>query len=94
MTGLEVIYASIDVVNNQSDVGVKIKKSSSTKLLGVGSEIDSLMFVNLIVAIEEMLFDEKGRVITLVTEDAMNDDDTPFESVGKLASYIDNLVTA
>ena len=52
------------------------------------------MFVNLIVAIEEMLFDEKGRMITLVTEDAMTDDDTPFESVAKLASYIDNLLTA
>ena len=61
MTGLEVIYASIDVVNSQSDVGPKIKKSSSTKLLGVGTEIDSLMFVNLIVAIEEILFDEKGK---------------------------------
>lgn len=93
MTGLEVIYASIDVVNSQSDIGSKIKKSSSTKLLGMGSDVDSLMFVNLIVAIEELLYDDGGKVVTLVTEDAMTDEDTPFESVAKLASYIDKLLT-
>ncbi len=92
MKGLEVIYASIDVVNSQSDIGPKIRRSESTKLLGTGSEVDSLLFVNLVVAIEETLFDEVGKVISLVTEDSMTADNTPFESVSSLAEHIDELL--
>ena len=92
MNGLEIVFTSIGHVNDQSTDGPKIIADANTKLLGEGGEIDSLLFVNLIVAIEELLFDERGISINLVTEETMVDEKSPFETVSSLARYVDGLI--
>lgn len=89
-TGLEFVYAAIDTVNNQSDEGSPIPKAPETVLLGDDSAVDSLLFVNLVVAIEEAILDETGVSVTLITEDTMTLEDSPFDTAAKLAAYVDS----
>lgn len=88
-SGLEFVYQAIDTVNDQSDDGSNITKAADTILLGDGSSVDSLLFVNLIVAIEEAIMDDIGKTITLINEDTMTLDDSPFDTVEKLGAYVD-----
>ena len=93
-TGLEYTFAAIDAVNAQSDDGPAIIKAADTVLFGPKSTVDSLLFVNLIVAVEEAIMDETGKTVTLITEETMTLDETPFDTVEKLGTYIDALLSA
>jgi acyl carrier protein len=89
---LSIIFAAIDEVNEQSAGGSKIQKSVDTPLLARGSGIDSLVFVNLIVAIEGQLETSMGLSVVLVDEDSMSLQEAPFRTVGSLASYVETVV--
>ena len=91
--GMDFVFSAIDTVNAQSDDGITINKAPETTLLGDGSELDSLLFVNLVVAVEEAIHDSTGELITLVTEDTMNLENSPFETVKSLALYIDTKIS-
>jgi len=92
-TGMDFVFSAIDTVNAQSDDDFTINKAPETTLLGDGSELDSLLFVNLVVAVEEAIHDSTGELITLVTEDTMNLESNPFETVKSLAQYIDTQIS-
>ena len=89
---LATIYAAIDELNGQSMEGAKIEKSMETPLLTKGSQLDSLAFVNLIVAIEGQLETTMGLSVVLVDEDSMSLHESPFRTVGSLASYVEAVV--
>jgi|GEM_PF-930356 hypothetical protein len=91
--GIDFVFSAIDTVNAQSDEGFMIKKAPETSLLGGSSELNSLLFVNLVVAVEEAIHDRTGELITLVTEDTMNLENSPFESVKTLAEYVDKMTS-
>jgi acyl carrier protein len=84
-----IIYAAIDEVNGQSIGGLKIQKNLETQLLAKGSGLDSLAFVNLIVAIEGQLETRLGLSVVLVDEDSMSLQENPFRTVGSLTSYVE-----
>jgi len=84
-----IIYAAIDEVNSQSIGALKIQKDLDTQLLAKGSGLDSLAFVNLIVAIEGQLETSLGLSVVLVDEDSMSLQENPFRTVGSLASYVE-----
>ena len=88
---LNVIYAAIDDVNAQSADGLVIEKTPETPLLGEGG-IDSLLFVNLIVAVEEQIQNKFGDPVVLVNEESMSLQTHPFRTVGSLAEYVGQLV--
>ncbi len=88
-TGKEFVFAAIDSVNQMSDDGEVIKKAPETPLLGNSASVDSLVLVNLVVAIEEAIMDDTGKVVTLITEDSMTQESSPFDSVQSLADYVD-----
>ncbi len=87
--GIELVFAAIDMVNQMSDDGQAIVKAPQTPLLGDMSTVDSLVLVNLVVAIEDAIMDETGKIVTLITEDSMTQESSPFESVQSLADYVD-----
>lgn len=66
----------------QSDV------SEDTPLLGPGSALDSLGLVTLLVDIEQLLRLEHGAAVTIVSERAMSQRNSPFRSVGALTDYL------
>jgi acyl carrier protein len=84
----ELIFQTIDELNLQLLAEQHLEKSLETILVGRESKIDSMALVNFIVAIEEKLTDEFGISITLVSEQAMAQDESPFKTVGTTIDYI------
>jgi acyl carrier protein len=89
---LRLVYAAIDDVNAQTVDGGPLDKSPDTALLGGDQGMDSLTFVNLIVALEEQIQVHLGESVVLVDEDSMSRQDQPFRTVGTLAKYVESLV--
>ena len=89
---VSLVYAAIDEVNAQSMDGGPVEKSLDTPLLGSDEGMDSLTFVNLIVAIEEQIQTRLGKAVVLVDETSMSRQDQPFRTVGTLARYVEDLV--
>ena len=89
---LALVYAAIDEVNAQAVDGKLLEKSPEADLLGGARRVDSLTFVNLVVAIEEQIQDKTGKSVVLVDEDSMALQDQPFRTVGTLAQYVQRVV--
>lgn len=92
MNVIDVIYESIDIVNEQIIDGPKIEKSKETILLGDASLVDSLSLVNLVVAIEDAVSRYVGKPVSLVDEELLSSTDQPLRSVGSLAVFIENKI--
>ena len=89
---LELVYAAIDELNAQSVDAVPLEKSPDTSLLGGDEGMDSLTFVNLIVALEEQIQARTGQSVVLVDENSMSLQEQPFRTVATLAKYVDSLL--
>lgn len=89
---LQLVYKAIDEVNAQSGNGLVLQKEQATRLLGADGGVDSLTFVNLIVALEEQIQSALGIAVVLVDENSMSQQRHPFRTVGTLAEYVANLV--
>jgi len=89
---LRLVYAAIDEVNAQSASGNLIAKNPEAALLGGDRGVDSLTFVNLIVALEEQIQSNIGKSVVLVDEDSMALQEHPFRTVGTLAHYVESIV--
>ena len=87
---IEIIYAAIDEVNATSGPEDQIVKSIETPLLGSAAGLDSLTFVNLIVAIEQEIEQRLKRTMILVTEETMSGGEHPFLTVGSLAKHLNH----
>ena len=87
-----IIYLSVDEINNDEDQEKKLEKSPDTILLGPGSYLDSLGLVNFIVSVEQNINDTFNSSIILADERAMTQEQSPFSSIQALASYIQMLL--
>ena len=59
--------------------------SEDTEIFGAGSQIDSLDLVTVVVAIEQAIIENTGRQITLVDEQSLMSEDSPFRTISTLA---------
>ena len=84
----EIIYRAIDELNEDLSEQNQLEKSKSTVLLGKGSQIDSLGFVNFIASIEDYIEEETGLVLTLVNENSISVEPSPFRTIETLVEYI------
>lgn len=89
---LGLVYAAIDEVNAQAVDGKVIEKAPDANLLGGDRRVDSLTFVNLVVALEEQIQNTTGKSVVLVDEDSMATQDQPFRTVGTLAEYVQRVI--
>jgi acyl carrier protein len=89
---LTFVYQAVDQVNAQSGNGPKIVKDPSTPLLDSEGGIDSLALVNLVVALEQVVFDETEKSITVADENVYSSPDTPFRTLGTLAAYLNKML--
>ncbi len=89
---LGLVYAAIDDVNGQSVNGVSLEKNPDARLLSGDRGVDSLTFVNLVVAIEEQIQNRMGQSVVLVDEDSMALQEHPFRTIGSLAGYIEKVL--
>ena len=89
---LGLVYAAIDDVNAQSANGALLEKTPEAPLLAGKKGVDSLTFVNLVVALEEQIQTKTGNSVVLVDEDSMALNEHPFRTVGTLASYVEQIL--
>ena len=86
------IFAAIDEINEHFPEEQHLTKTMDTVLFGKSGKLDSLGLVNLIVATEEQLEDQLGVSLTLASEKAMSQKNSPFRTVGTLTEYIAQLM--
>ena len=87
-----IICDVIDRINENYPDNPKINKEYETILFGYGSSLDSLGFVNLIVAIEQNIEDEIKVKISIADEKAMSQKSNPYKTIESLVEYILKLI--
>ena len=71
-----------------ADEGTSHVPSAETVLLGSGGVVDSLGLVRLILLIEARIERDLGTAISLTSEKAMSQRNSPFRTLGALADYV------
>ena len=89
---LALVYQAVDDVNAHTDAGKQIAKDPSTPLLDSDGGIDSLALVNLVVALEQIIYDKTEKSITIADEDMYTSPDAPLRTLGSLAAYLDKMI--
>ena len=87
---VEIIFSSIDEINEQQPASRQLEKSEDTVLFGRSGKLDSLGLVNLIIATELGIEEELRAAITLADERAISQENSPFKTVRTFAEYIVN----
>lgn len=90
---LAAVLEAVAEYNEQLDDGHKLELDPGTRLLGKSSKLDSFGLVNLIIVVEEKLYDKFDKSITLADERAMSQEHSPFRSVESLAEYAHTLLS-
>jgi acyl carrier protein len=88
---VDVVFASIDELNELLQEHQKLQKALSTSILKGGGHLDSLAFVNFISLIEKKYYDRFGQEIVLTHPDLIQGNKDPFESIGSMVDYIESL---
>jgi acyl carrier protein len=83
----DVVFRAIDHVNELLPDSSAIAKSPHEPLAGVGSKLDSMGIVNLIVAVEEEVIRQCSAQISLADMRGNGAND-PLETVGSLVDYL------
>lgn len=86
MTGL--LQATLDEQNEQG----RVVATTSLPLVGENAAITSMRLVSFIADLETTLASEHGLNLTLVSEQALSRQKSPFRSVDALADYILELI--
>jgi hypothetical protein len=85
---LQLIYEAVDEINGQLASPARLDKSPATVLFGEASKLDSLAFINLLVAIEDRVSRAGGRAIGLLDEVSKADETTPLRTLGTVATFV------
>jgi len=86
------IIESLKELNEELENEALNNPTKETKLYGIDGVLDSLALVTLITDLEEKIFDEFGKSITLADEKAMSQRNSPFRNVESLTNYISKLL--
>lgn len=90
---LAAVLEAVAEFNEQLDADHKLDLTPYTRLLGKSSKLDSFGLVNLIIVVEEKLYDKFDRSITLADDRAMSQEHSPFRSVQSLSEYAFTLLS-
>ena len=89
---MQLIFNSIDELNEQFSNDIQLKKSKETIIFGKNGQLDSLALVNLLVVIEQNIEDELNVSLTIADEKAMSQEHSPFRTIETLMNYIQILL--
>jgi acyl carrier protein len=88
---LNLIYDSIDILNEQFARTNWLEKSPQTILSGPGGALDSLGIINLVAIVEEKSEAKFGVTVLLTDIPAVPSNEAPLRSIGSLADYLSQL---
>jgi acyl carrier protein len=84
---LGLVYDTIDVVNRQLPAARRLRKAPDTVIAGAGGALDSLGFVNFVLALEEKVAAVAGAPVALLDEDMLVEQ-SPLRTVESVSRYI------
>ena len=87
---VQIIFQCIEDINNENDIN--LPKNLNTRLFGSDSELDSILLVNLIVAVEENIEELSGKYIPIADERAFSLEESPFKTIETLVKYLEVLL--
>lgn len=89
----EIVYPTVcetrDMLNRP-----ELKELPTTRLIGTNSALDSLGLVSFLVNLEEKIETKTGKTVSLTSEDAMSQKNSPFRNLETLAQYIEKVLSA
>lgn len=89
---INLIYKVIDIINDDLDADEQIKKDETTNLFMCENSIDSVVFFNLIGELEDIVEESLDISISLITEEAMTEGESPFTTIGHLSTYLEKVI--
>ena len=90
---LAAVLEAVAEYNEQLNEEQRLELNPETRLLGKSSKLDSFGLVNLIIVVEEKLYDKFDKSITLADDRAMSQEHSPFRSVQSLSDYAYTLLS-
>ena len=90
-SALRIIFQALRNLNTERVGEAQVPLAMETPLFGRNSLLDSLALVSLIVDVETAVSDEVGEAICLTSDEALNQERSPFADVRALCSYIVHL---
>ena len=91
---LDIIYKAIDALNDTLPHDRKVEKSPEAGLFNDLGAVDSLGLTLMIVDLEQKIEEDLGVRLTLVNNDTLSQEDSPFNNVSALAQYIESMIDA
>lgn len=79
---------------DEGEFNKNVLVDANTQLYGKGGVLDSLGLVRVIADLEEEIYENISKSITLADEKAMSQKSSPFRSVSTLSEYIEKLLEA
>lgn len=87
-SALRIIFQALTHLNEERDAANQVPLATGTALFGKDSLLDSLDLVSVIVDVEGAVSDEVGAPILLTSDEALNQEQSPFATVEALCAYI------
>lgn len=92
MKNKELIFSTIDEINKELPLKSQIKKNETAVLWGKNGRLDSLTLVRFVVALENKIKEETGKIVNLADEKMLSKKDSPFVDIKRLNKYLDNVL--
>lgn len=86
-----IIIEGIEIINNLRELDDQVPTDGNVPLFGDDGYLDSMTLVALLIDVEESLQDN-GCKISLSTERAMSEENSPFKDVESLVDYVIGLL--
>jgi acyl carrier protein len=87
----DAVFAAIDELNAQRPPHERLPKALDTALTGEHGPLDSLAFVNLIVALEQRLDAMFGTTMSLLDDERLDPTAGQFRTVQALIDYLETM---
>lgn len=88
------IIALIRELGAEQGIDVGTELSADTRLFGEGGLLDSMALVSLVIAVEQAVEEKYDVSVALADEKALSQRSSPYRTVGTLAAYAAQELTA
>ena len=84
---LQIVYETIDIVNQQLPAARRLRKSPGTVIVGPGGALDSLGVVTFVITLEDRVGEAVGANVQLLDREMLGDG-SPLQTVAALTEFV------
>ena len=89
---VSLVLAAAEDLNDIFEDPIDLSAGADALLYGDRGPLQSMDLVSLVIAVEQLIEDESGTLVSLTDERAMSQKSSPFRSVESLATYAHTLL--